>query len=118
MAVRNDGFDFSAATRETLAGLTLKDVNKSIRKYLQAEYAAIVLIAPGAAELRAALLSNAPSPNANAGSTSGDDSLSEDAAIRIYPLAVKPENIRIIPAGEFFLKPGMPNLGTPPAERK
>jgi zinc protease len=118
MAGRNDGFDFSAATRESLAGLTLKDVNKAIRKYLQAEYAAIVVIAPGAAELRDALLSNAPSPNVNAGSTSGDNSLSEDDAIRIFPLAVQPENIRIIPAGEFFLKPGMPSLGAPPAERK
>jgi zinc protease len=118
MAARNDGFDFSAATREILAGLTLKDVNKAIRKYLRADSAAIVVIAPGAAELRDALLSNAPSPNANAGSASANDSLNEEAAIRIYPLAIKPKNIRIIPAGEFFLKPGMPNLGTPPAERK
>jgi zinc protease len=118
MSVRNDGFDFSANAREILAGLTLKDVNKTIQKYLRIENGAIVVIAPGAAELRDALLSNAPSPNANAGSTSGDDSLSEDAAIRTYTLAVKPENIRIIPAGEFFLKPGMPGLGTPPAERK
>lgn len=118
MAVRNDGYDFSANAREILAGLTLKDVNKALRKYLRAENAAIIVIAPGASDLRDALLSNRPSPNSNSGSTSANDRPGEDAAIRLYPLAVKPENIRIIPAGEFFLKPGRPGLGAPPAERK
>ena len=111
MALRNDGYDFSANAREILAGLTLKDVNKSIRKYLRAEDAAIVVIAPGASDLRDGLLSNTPSPNSNSGSTSANDRPGEDAAIRLYPLAVKPENIRIIPAGEFFLKAGNAGLG-------
>ena len=118
MAARNDGYDFSANAREILAGLTLKDVNKAIRKYLRAENVDIAVITSDAAGLRDALIFNAPSPSSDSGSTAAGDRPSEDAAIRIYPLAVKPENIRIIPAGEFFLKPGMPGLGAPPAERK
>jgi hypothetical protein len=32
----------------------------------------------------------------------------EDLAIQNYPLQVRPENVRVIPADELFMKPGIP----------
>jgi zinc protease len=112
MAARDNGFDFGAEAGKILAGLTLRDVNKTVRKYLQAENVLLVVVTPKAAELRDALLANAPSPNPEAGTNTPADRLTENSAILVYPLAVKAENIRIISAGEFFLKPGSPGKET------
>ena len=34
--------------------------------------------------------------------------INEDTVIQIYSLDVRPENVRIVPAGEFFRRPGIP----------
>jgi hypothetical protein len=34
--------------------------------------------------------------------------LDEDRIIQTYPLQVKPENVKVIPAADFFKKPGVP----------
>ncbi|MHB8053718.1 MAG: M16 family metallopeptidase [Candidatus Aminicenantales bacterium] len=100
--------DFLAEAAKVLPTLTRADVNAAIKKYLQAENVEIAVITPNAAALKDDLAAGRPSPIRYANPNMPAGILEEDRVIQVYPLAVNPENIRIVPAAEFFKKSGIP----------
>jgi hypothetical protein len=53
-------------------------------------------------------VANTPSPIAYANPNMPKEVLDEDLVIQVYPLDVRPEKVRIAPAGSFFQKAGIP----------
>jgi len=100
--------DFLAEVQERLPKITREDVNRAIKKYLNFENVRIAVITQDAAALRDDLVANTPSPIAYANPNMPKEVLDEDLVIQVYPLDVRPEKVRIAPAGSFFQKPGLP----------
>ncbi len=100
--------DFLAEAQAELAKVNRQDVNRAIRKYLNFENLDIAVITQDAEGLKKALVENLPSPITYANPNMPKNILDEDLIIQAYPLHVRPENVRIIPAAEFFKKPGIP----------
>jgi len=100
--------DFLAAVQKRLPKITREDVNRAIKKYLNFENVRIAVITQDAAALRDDLVANTPSPIAYANPNMPKEVLDEDLVIQVYPLDVRPEKVRIAPAGSFFQKPGLP----------
>ena len=86
-----------------LPNLTLDQVNRAIRKHLQAEnaYVAVVADEQGASTFVQALRSNAPSPVHYATETR-PEVLEEDKRVAIYPLEVNSDRLWIHRAEELF----------------
>jgi zinc protease len=61
----------------------------------------VAIVAPNARELADAIGRNAPSPMTY-DSPKPDEVLAEDREIAVYPLAVRPEDVRIVPLSEVF----------------
>ncbi|MDZ7373441.1 MAG: insulinase family protein [candidate division KSB1 bacterium] len=87
--------------RRALDELTLEEVNAAIRRHLQYRNIKVVFVTRGAAELKEALISNAPSPISYP-TPKPTEVLEEDREIATYPLAVKPENVEIVPVDVVF----------------
>ncbi len=100
--------DFLAEAARILPRLTRNDVNAAVKKYLQASDIRIAVITPDAGQLRDDLVSNKPSPIRYANPNMPAGVINEDTVIQIYSLDVQPENVRIVPAEEFFRRPGIP----------
>ena len=100
--------DFLAELQARLPKLTREDVNRAIKRYLNYENVFIAVITEDGEGLKEALVENAPSPITYANSNMPKEVLDEDQVIQGYRLDVRPENVRVIPAGEFFKKPGIP----------
>jgi zinc protease len=101
--------DFLAEAQARLPKLTREDVNRAIKKYLNYENVAIAVITQDGEGLKKALVENAPSPITYANPNMPKAVLEEDQIIQEYRLDVKPENVKVIPAGAFFRKPGIPS---------
>jgi zinc protease len=86
-----------------LDGITLKDVNEAVKKYLNYENIKVVFVTPDAEGLKNALVNNEPSPITYQ-SEKPAGILEEDKEISTYPLTVKPENITVIKVEEVFEK--------------
>lgn len=102
--------DFLAEARARLAKLTREDVNRAIKKYLNYKNVFIAVITEDGDALKTALAENAASPITYANPNMPKAVLDEDKIIQEYRLDVRPENVKVIPAGEFFKKPGLPKL--------
>jgi len=100
--------DFLAEAQARLPKLTRLDVNRSIRKYLNPDHVCIAVVTQDGESLKQALAENAPSPIVYSNPNMPQAVLGEDKIIQAYHLDVRPENIRVIPANEFFKKPGIP----------
>lgn len=100
--------DFLAEVARRLAATSLAEVNAAIRKYLNWENVRIAVITQDAQALKDDLVSNAPSPITYANPNMPPSILTEDLNIKAYPLEVRPENIRVIPASSFFRRAGLP----------
>ncbi len=100
--------DFLAEAQAQLPKLTREDVNRAIKKYLNFENVYIAVITPDGEGLKKALVENTISPITYANPNMPKAVLDEDKIIESYPLQVKPENVRVIPAAEFFKKTGLP----------
>jgi len=100
--------DFLAEVQARLPKLTRKDVNRVIKKYWNFENVYISVITQDGEGLKKALVENAPSPITYANPNMPKAVLEEDRVIQSYTLQVKPENVKVIPAAEFFKKPGIP----------
>lgn len=100
--------DFLAEVQKRLPRITREDVNRAIRKYLNFENIHIAVITQDGEGLKKALVDNAPSPITYANPNMPEYVLEEDKTIQVYPLEVKPENVKVVPAVEFFKKPGLP----------
>ena len=99
--------DFLAEAQERLPKITREQVNNAIRKYLNFENLYIAVITQDAQSFRDALVADTPSPITYAG-PKPQDILNEDMIYEVFPLKVKSENIRIVPATKFFQKTGVP----------
>jgi zinc protease len=84
-----------------LAKLTLDDVNTAIKHYIRSDRLVIVAVARNAEDLKRQLLSDGPSPMTY-NSPKPKEILEEDALVEKWPLALRPGDIRIKPAGEIF----------------
>jgi zinc protease len=100
--------DFLAEVQKRLPKITRKDVNQAIKKYLNFENIRVAIITQDALGLRDDLVANTTSPITYANPNMPREVLDEDLVIQLYPLEVKPENVRIAPASSFFQKPGLP----------
>lgn len=87
--------------RSRLMALTVDDVNAAVRRHLQADHLAIAVVTGDAEAFRDALLSGEPS-SVTYNTEVGDDILTEDEAIRSYPLVIDEERVRIVPVEEMF----------------
>ncbi|UCE22924.1 MAG: hypothetical protein JSV46_12175, partial [Candidatus Aminicenantes bacterium] len=88
--------------------ITHEDVNRAIKKYLNFENIYIALITQDAESFKNALVNNTPSPISYANPNMPKEILEEDKIYQVFPLDVKPENVRIAQAISFFQKAGVP----------
>jgi len=93
--------DFNAYMRESLAKLTLEDVNRVIRKHLKSDAMQIVMVTKDAESLRDAITGNQPSP-ITYNSPKPKDITDEDKIIEAYKINVKPEDVMIVPVEKVF----------------
>jgi len=100
--------DFLAEVQTRLPKLTHEDVNRAIKKYLNFQNVSIAVITQNAEGLKQALVQNAASPISYANPNMPEHVLEEDKTIQAYPLEIKAENVKVVPAVEFFKKPGIP----------
>ncbi len=100
--------DFLAEVQKRLPKITHDDVNKAIKKYMNFDNLYIALITEDAHGFKDALVANTPSPITYANPNMPEEILEEDLIYQIFPLDVKPENVCVVPAEEFFQKAGLP----------
>ena len=84
-----------------LAKLTRDDVNRAIKKHLQADNMEIVVVAQNCNELKDKFLSNEPSPMAYH-SPKPKEITDEDQIIEKLKLPLTAESIRIVPVDTVF----------------
>ncbi|HWX39668.1 MAG TPA: insulinase family protein, partial [Blastocatellia bacterium] len=92
---------FNEYVRSGLARLTVDDVNRVIRKYLQADNVKIVVVAKDAEAFRKSAIENAPSPITYAGPMP-KEILDEDKVIESYKLNLNPKKVDIVPVDSVF----------------
>jgi zinc protease len=93
--------DFPSYMREQLAKLTLDDVNRAIKQYLNSDAMRIAIVTKDAAGLREAILSNKPSP-ITYNSPKPKEITDEDKVIQAYKIVVKPADVVIVPVDKVF----------------
>jgi zinc protease len=87
--------------RDRLAGLTLEDVNRAIKKHLSAKDLAVVMITKDAAALKDALVADGFSA-IEYDSPKPQEVLDEDKVIGALRLGIRPEAVTIRPVEEVF----------------
>lgn len=95
--------EFTQMMRDGLSRLSVADVNAAIRKHLSARDLSVVFITKDAAGLKEKLVTDAFSPISYDGSKP-QDVLDEDKVIGAMKLGIRPEAVRITPAGQVFEK--------------
>ncbi|MFN7945073.1 MAG: pitrilysin family protein [Blastocatellia bacterium] len=93
--------EFGAYLRDSLARLTVDDVNRAIREHLKTDAMRVVIVTKDAAALRDAIISNRPSPITYL-SPKPKEVTDEDKLIEAYQIKVRPEDVRIVPVAEVF----------------
>ena len=92
---------FSDYVRDRLARLKLEDVNRVIKKYLQADNIKIVVVTKNAQAFRKAAIENAPSPIAYT-APMPKEILEEDKLIEKYKLDFNPKEVKVVPVEQIF----------------
>jgi zinc protease len=87
--------------RSMVGTLTRADVNKAIRRYWQFGNMQIAVITKDAKGLREALVNDSPSPITYK-TPKPEAIMEEDREIAVFPVKVRPENVRIVPVTEVF----------------
>jgi zinc protease len=95
--------EYTKYMRDGLAKLTLADVNAALKKHLSAKNLRVVCVTKDAEGLKQQLLSDAPS-SMTYESTKPQELLDDDKRIGARKLAIKPENLRVIPVESVFAK--------------
>ncbi|MDT4965729.1 MAG: zinc protease [Acidobacteriota bacterium] len=93
--------NFNSYMREKLSGLTLADVNNAIQRYLKSDRMRIVMVTKDAEGLKTAIVNNTPSP-IQYNAPKPKEITDEDAVIQSYRIAVKPEDVVIVPVERVF----------------
>jgi zinc protease len=93
--------EYTSFMRASLSKLTLADVNRAIKQYLNPGNMRIVIITKDAQGLRDALVKGTPSP-ITYNSPKPADILAEDKVIEKYKVNVRPDHIVIVPVDKVF----------------
>jgi zinc protease len=93
--------NFGDSVREKLAKLTNEDVNRAIKKYLQANNVKIVVVTKDAKTFKQAAVENKPSPISYQ-SPPPKDILDEDKIIESYKLNFNPQRVDVVPVDQVF----------------
>ncbi len=87
--------------RTTMDQLTLADVNAAIKKHLQYGKMQIAMVTKDANSLKQSLLADAPSPITYK-TPKSSHTLEEDKSIGVFPVKIKPENVKVLQAKDCF----------------
>ncbi|MBM3975540.1 MAG: insulinase family protein [Planctomycetes bacterium] len=88
--------------RRMMDEITLEEVNAAVRKHLRSDDLVIALVAPNAEALKAALVSDAPSPIDYGKVEKSAEILAEDQQIMRYPLRIEAEKVSVVPVQQMF----------------
>jgi len=94
---------FTDYVRDRLGKLTLDDVNRAIKKHLQAENVKIAVVTKDAAAFKQAAVEGKPSPISYT-SMPPKEILDEDKIIEAYKLNFNTKNVEVIPVAQVFQK--------------
>lgn len=95
--------EYSRYIKDGLAKLTVQDVNRAIRKHLDASKVDIVVVAKGCEGLKKAFLAGEPSPMTY-NSPKPKEILDEDKTVEKWKIDFRPDAFRIIPVDQVFEK--------------
>jgi len=93
--------EYAAYLKEGLAKLTLEDVNRAVRKHLQAANLQLVVIAKNCNDLKSRLLAGDPSPM-KYNSPKPKEILEEDKIVERWKIDLAADTIRIVPVDQVF----------------
>ena len=93
--------EFTKHVKDRLGALSLEDVNRCIKKYLQANNVKIVVVTNDAEAFRKGALEDGPSPITYA-SPMKKEVLEQDQIIERYHLGFAPDRITILPVDDVF----------------
>lgn len=96
-----DNGSYIAHYREMIKNMTLDDVNKAIKKYIQYDNIKFAFITKDAETLKKDLLSNNPSP-IEYDTPKPDEVIKEDKVISSYQIKFREDKIKITPVEELF----------------
>jgi zinc protease len=85
-----------------LPTMTREQVNEAIRKHLQADNLAVVLVTDDGARLKEQLLSGKPSPLVYDTQGTPAEIMAEDKVIEAWPLKINVDRLKIVPAEQLF----------------
>ena len=83
--------------------MTVDDVNAAIRRHLQADNLAVAIVTRDAEAFRDELLSGEPSA-VTYNTEVGEAILAEDEEIKLYPLAINADRVRVVQVAEMFVE--------------
>lgn len=89
--------------RTRLESMTVDDVNAAIRRHLQADNLAVAIVTRDAEAFRDELLSGEPSA-VTYNTEVGEAILAEDEEIKLYPLAINADRVRVVQVAEMFVE--------------
>jgi zinc protease len=92
---------FLEKVRNRMTSMSREQVNEAIRKHLNAESLMVAAVTQDASSFKKALVENAPSP-IEYDSPKPQEILNEDKEIMNFPLAIKSENVTIVPVDQIF----------------
>ena len=93
--------EYTAFLRDRLSRLTLADVNRAVKQYLNPGNLRVVMITKDAEGLRDAIVKGTPSP-ITYNSPKPEDILAEDKVIEKYKVNVRPDQVVIVPVEKVF----------------
>ncbi len=93
--------EFVPFMRESLARLTLKDVNDAIRRHFGAPAVRVVMVTKDGEALRDRLVAGEPSP-ITYNAQKAKELLDEDKIIERYPIPVKAADVTVVPVDRVF----------------
>lgn len=89
--------------RKIVKELTVEDVNRAIKKYLQYDNLKVAIVTSDAEALKNKIVANTPSPITYA-TPKSEEILAEDKDISSFPLDIKPGNVHIVKVEDLFIK--------------
>jgi zinc protease len=93
---------FTDYVRDQLAKLTLEDVNRAIKKHLQADNVRIAVVTKDGESFKQAALEAKPSPISYTAMPSSKEILDEDKTIETYKLNFNPKKVEVVPVAQIF----------------
>lgn len=93
--------EYNEYLKSALAKLTVDDVNRVVKKYLHSDNLQIIGVGKDAAAIKAAITSAAASP-IHYNSPKPQDITDEDKKVEVWPFALKPEDVTVIPVNTVF----------------